>query len=243
MLDHQAYRLVAVQVVGRIGVAVGGSLDGVHQRIDARGRGQVGGQPRRQHRIEQDDIRLERIAPQPHFPVCGVREHRGACRLGARTRCGRHAHAGQACSRKRIGAQTVVAGGRRGTGNRGHGFAEIHRRAAANRYHGLGTLGARQCRCGIGLRHRRIALYLVEGADAQAARAQRAFGGVDHAKDFHGRVGDQQHVPDRARRGCDAIEHADEIFEGAGALHDLRHAIQGESGHLLSACVAGISGC
>ena len=72
MPHHQPDRLVAIQVVGGIGVAIGRGFDGVNECIDAGRRGEVRRQAGRQDRVEQDDIGLELIAPQPHLRAIGI---------------------------------------------------------------------------------------------------------------------------------------------------------------------------
>ena len=187
---------MTVEIVGRIGIAVGRGLDGVHQRVDAGGGGQMRRQPDGQCRVEQDGIGLERIAPEPDL---GMRRRRTAPRCAsppspcqrwsARRRTARRA------GRKRIGAQTVVARGCIGSGNRRHALAEIHGRAAAQRHHGLGALAPRELRGRIGLRHRGVALDAVEHGHRQTRATQRALGASHHAEGLDAGIGYQQHVP------------------------------------------------
>jgi len=104
---------------------------------------------------------------------------------------------------------------RRGDG--GDRLAHVHGRAAANRHHGGRALIACEGRGRVGLRHRRVTLYVVAHHDAKAAAPERRGRAVNQAAGAQSRVR-QQHDGAAARQA--GRQCAAERVQASGALDD-----------------------
>ena len=229
--DHQPDGLVAIHVVGGVGVAVGRGFDGMHQRIDTGRGGQVRRQPRRHGR---DRARSHRLSGHRPTATPSRARHRTAprCAWLPSPSPRSSAHRRRPVAWPETDSRTDRSGSRSPAArDSGHGLAEIHRRTTAERDHGLGAVAACELGGRVGLRHRRIALDMVEHRDRKSGRPQRALSARDHADRLQARIGHQQHMPRRDGRALQFLDDTAELLERAGTLGDLRHAIQRYQAH------------
>ena len=112
-------------------------------------------------------------------------------------------------------------------GNRRDRLAQIHGRAATQpNNHGY-LLLARELRSKVRLRHRGVALDVVENRGASARCAQSLGGGFDHSRGSQTRVGNQQHTGTLLEARHDGADR----LQRPHALNDPRDAIQCKSAH------------
>ena len=206
-----------------LGVGHRVALDGVGQRVHARGRGDGRGQPHGEQGVDERDVRAD-VGRAPHVELdlpLGVRDHGPEGDLAARARGGGHRDQGRNAAGDGVGVGPLVVPDRTAVGDHhADGLGRVQGTAAAKADEAVAAAFLVERGPFVHQRDGRVRDDAVEEDDVHVAPAQHLEGFVHQARLDQALVSDEQRA--FHAQGLDLVgqvlERAQPVFDGRGKL-------------------------